>query len=723
MLEGAAVLVAAFVAFALASFVIDRTLRLETGYRLVLLLMLVVGMGRLIHLRLMKPLEVDLSDEEMALAVERADPGVRQALISALQFEDSLHAGRPIVESREMMTAVVDDVEQRAATMDISGAVDERRVRRYTAILAGAAIVGLGWTAMQPATVALWAKRNLLLSSVEWPRYTLLDFTDVEGGAIRVPEGEDITLLVRANGVVPDQAYLHYEFGGGETGAEPMTLTGENEFAFTLQSVLDDATVYATGGDGISPELRIEVVERPQLQDLAVTLIYPEYMKLEDRVLGATEGDVRMPRGGHLRLSARSTKPLQSASLTFGQDQRVPMEIADGERISGAFTPQETGLLTINVVDRDRLDSAQPPQLYLRLGEDREPAIDFQTSGIGAMVTPIARIPGTLKVRDDYGLREVAAQYRVMGTPEGEAPAENPAPATDDDEWSAAEIPALDSFVPDTASEYEEQVALDLRPMHPGGDPASPESPLRAGQQIALRFTALDNFGPGDPHEGVGDAFVFRVVTREKLMEDLSRRQLEQRRELELILRAERASLAELSEIVSPTSEDPRAGQAKLRVLALAREQRALGRRVEGIGISYRQILDEFLNNRIFEPGDVTELRGTIVTPLESLAAEDFPDSASAVREFADSGKQDVRMVVVASYEAIIQRLEQVLAQMNEAENFATILQGLRETIKLQTSAIRATEKRQGEEAGGLFNPREEPKEKKNEGKNPKEPK
>ena len=708
-IEGAGVLAFAFAVFVLVSFAADRMLRLEAGYRLVLLLGLAVVLARILHTRVLTPLGVELNDEEMALAVERADPGVRQALISAIQFEDQLATGASLPESRQLMTAVVEDVEQRVEQLGLERALDRGRVRQFGALLLGCLVLPVAWVALDSETARLWAARNLALSTEEWPRDTLLTFAgSTDDGVLRVPEGDDQTVLVRAGGVVPEQVFLYYEFAGGATGVEAMTLTGNDEFTFTMQALLEGVEIHAEGGDGRTPSLRIEIVERPRVEDLEVALIYPEYMGREPSVVAETEGDIRVPRGGKLRVRGRTTKDLESASLVFGQDQRVALQLDATRRVlSGTFEPAETGVLTLNVVDQDLLDSARPPRLFLRLVEDRAPKVDFQPRGIGSMISPYAVLPGRLSVEDDYGLLSVKAWYRVTGVPEGSSKAADPAVETDSVEdvpWEKAEVTGLTSFT-ERAVEYAEQTAFDLLPLDPDDNPMSENNKARPGQMLSLRFTATDNFGPGAAHTGESDAIVFRVVTREKLLADLTRRQIEQRREIEQILAEEQADVAELREILSPTAEDPRATRAKLRVLALARKQRALGKRVRNTADHFSQILDELLNNRLFEPSKVAELRGQISIPLERLAAEEFPSSALAVAAFAAAGQDDVRQVVVLSYETIIARLQQLLKHMDEMENFAALLEALRRVIKLQDSAIHETEQRRTDAAGSLFDP------------------
>ena len=702
-LEGMALACAAFVLFAVVSYALDRTFRLEVAYRLVLMLIFVVLLGRSLHRRLLSPLKVRLDDTEMALAVERARPELKQALISAVQFEEVLERAPTRVESAELMRLVVDQVARSANDLDLGDAVDQRRVSRWAGLLLAAVGFGVAAAALAPEMVGLWFARNIALSSVEWPRDTTLQFAGSQQ-ALRVPEGDDVTLTVAAAGVVPSQALLHYAFEGGERGVQPMTLTGDREFTLTLPSVLEDAVVYATGGDGQTSELRLEIVERPRIGDLELSVDYPDYMRRQPERLAETSGDLGIPRGGGLVVRARSSKPLVRAEWVFDESSPVGFELSqDGLSFEGRIAPEESGVLILHVLDLDRLDVSRPPRFRIRVLDDREPSVRFTASGIGSMITPIARIPGSLEVREDYGLTAVRAQYRV--TDEVEASPEE----GDSSGWLTAEVPGLDTFAAGSST-FDSEVFFDLRPLHPDPEAAPEDRPIRPGQFVTLRFSATDNFGPGAAQRGLSEAVVFRVVPRDKLLEDLSRRQAEQRRELELIVEGLRTAVAELREILSPDADSPRAAQARVRVLGLARRQRSTGRRVGGLADAYDLILDEYLNNRLWEPSNVAEMRGKIVSPLHSVAAEDFPSSAVAVQEFGQLGGEDLRNVAVLAYESILARLQQVLEQMEEAENFATLLEGLREAIKLQNNAIRATEKRRGEELQELFGPEDDKK-------------
>src|SRR5688572_31732098 len=64
---------------------VDRWLRLERVPRLLLLATGVALLIRFLSRRVFTPLRVRLDDDELALAVERAEPGLSQRLISAVE--------------------------------------------------------------------------------------------------------------------------------------------------------------------------------------------------------------------------------------------------------------------------------------------------------------------------------------------------------------------------------------------------------------------------------------------------------------------------------------------------------------------------------------------------------------------------------------------------------------------------------------------------------------
>lgn len=707
-IEGLGFLAIMLVAYAVPTLLTDRALRLEWAFRAVLLASFLVVVGRQLWRRTIRPLAVPLGDEEMALAVERQVPEIRQALISTVQFERVLSTGTRTVESQQMMAAVVDDVRARVASLPFTRAINSRRVARYGAGLAlGVAFFG-GWAAIDFESLWRWGARNLALTNVEWPRYTRLAFSGVGELGIRIAQGDALTLRVDVAGPIPEQVFLFYEFQGGESGSEPMSRTGDGEFTLTMESVLEDLTIHAEGGDGLSEAVRVHVVERPRIEGVEVEVAFPQYMAKEPEKVPATEGELRLPRGASLTIRGRSHKPVQEAFVLFDNDSKIALtKGADGHGFEGKLTPESGGLLVIDVIDTDTLGAGAPPKLLVRIVDDKAPTIDFKMRGIGSLITAKARIPGDLKVKDDFGLREVAGRIRAVADnaadtkptqPDGAPTDAAPTPARTEVAFEDAEVLFGATLKPGTLR-YETNANLDLLQFRSDPDENSEKNRIRPGMLLSLRFQAKDNFGPGDPHLALGETLTFRVVTADKLLEELRRRQVEQRMELERIRDEERTAMLEVKEMLNPTADNEKAKAARLRLKALSRQQTTLGRRTAFVGESYYRILQEFENNRLLERKNVADIEAAVTTPLAALAKESFPGTSRQVDDFSTGGSEEVRSSAVAGYEEILRRLETIIKVMEQAETLAALIEDLKGVIKAEDTAIKEVEKRLREEA------------------------
>ena len=676
------------VAFVVPDWLTDRSLRLEWIYRALLLASFVAVAVRVMRARLFVPLAVDLTDEEVALAVERRAPDLKQQLISSLQFERDLRAGG-VRESPALMSAVIAELRTRVTTIPFARAVDSRRIRRFGAAIAAAIAFFGAWAALDAHSLGLWARRNVLLSNVEWPRYTTLSFADAAAGEVRVPQGDALTVRVAATVEVPDQVFLDCEFATGERAVEPMSRTGDGEFTWTIDAVLGDATLSAQGGDALAATLRVRVVERPRIDELTVRAVFPDYMEREPFVVPATEGELKLPRGAKLTVQGHSHKPIDEAFLLFGSDHKVLLDRhADGFGFDGGFAPEASGLLVIDVIDRDRLGAGAPPKLLLRVGDDKGPTLEFRLRGIGSAITAHARIPGDLKIKDDFGVREVRAEIRAAtDAPVDAAPGAGTPPPADVPFEDAAAV--FGSPLEPGTVRHETTASVDLRQWNKVPDENAAANLVRPGMLFSLRFAAKDNFGPGDPHEGFSETMSFRVVTREKLTEELRRRQVEQRQELQRILDEEHAATSELRELANPAQAGERQKLVEARLQTMARQQQALGRRAAFVAETYERILLEYENNRLIEPNSVRQLEARITEPLTAVAKEAFPATSRLVSSFAATGQEQARASAVDGYTDIEQRLAAVLKEMAQAETLAALLEDLRLVIIREDEAIR----------------------------------
>jgi hypothetical protein len=421
-------------------------------------------------------------------------------------------------------------------------------------------------------------------------------------------------------------------------------------------------------------------------------------MEREPETVPPTQGELRLPKGALLSFAGRSQKPLAEAFVLFGDDQRTALPLgADGHSFAGDFAPNASGLLVVDVVDQDRLGAGTPPKLVLRVGDDKPPALEFRLRGISASITTHARIPGTLKVTDDFGLREVTAATRAVL----DAPPKKGVPPPPETPFQPAQAVFAQQHAR-SALKYETGASVDLMQWNKAPREDDPANPIRIGMLFSLRFAAKDNFGPGDPHEGVGETMSFRVVSREKLGEDLRRRQVEQRAELQRVVDDEQKLLFDL-QLPFPADLAARRREVQTRIKTLVRQQKALGGRVALVGEAYQRILWESENNRLADAPQVRQWEQQIPVPLQQLAKEAFPASSRQVDGFSESLDEATRAAAVEGCKDIHRRLLTILKNMQEAEDLAALIDDLKKIIAIEKDAIDEVQGRMRERETDIF--------------------
>ncbi|MGA1605471.1 MAG: hypothetical protein ACO4CT_00695 [Planctomycetota bacterium] len=699
LIEGAARLAGVLAAFLVISYGLDRWLELERPYRFVLLCVagwLVFATWRR---SVSRPLTVDLDDSELALAIERSDAGLRQVLISAVEFERDLERGLVRGQSDALMQSVVRDAATRLSEIDAVRALDARRTLAFGGGLAAA----LAWIVVFLSLVAdpgVWAQRNLMLGTVTWPRATRLAFASVDGvREIRLAEREDLVLRVEVEGAIPDEVDLIATFSGGERATRRMDRTGPSTFTTTLVSVLEDVELVAAGGDGVSDPLVVRIVERPRVLELEVAVHAPAYVGSDPLRSSDVGGTLDVTAGGRVSIRAVSSKSLRAARLRFGEDEPVPMLMEpDGVTVSGDLLPAVDGVVRIELVDADDLGPASPPQIALRVVPDTAPGVEYESQGIGSLITAEARIPGLLRLTDDHGVAAVTAFARTMDATAG------------DESAAAFDVVAVEWAGPLLVGAEEQELGLvfDLKPLLVDPDPDSERNPIRPGLLLSLRFDATDGKEP-EPQVGSSEIRTFRVVTREKLLQELRRRQEEQRRELERIITRVEDARTEIEEVLSPSSSDPAADRARLRMRTLARQLNGLGAETGVTADRYSVILEEYANNRLFEPNIVRASVARVVDPLREVVATGFAPATARTAAFAERGAEEDRRMAVDGLAEVVAALRRVLAQMEKNESLSELVETLRIVIRTEEELQRELERLAEAEGAGIFGDDPEP--------------
>ncbi|MEM9381771.1 MAG: hypothetical protein AAGB93_17585 [Planctomycetota bacterium] len=592
-LHGLGTVVAAAAAWLVFMYAADRLLKLPAAIRIVHVLALVGGTAYLLQRTFVRHVRSVPDREGLAILAQRALPedAPREDLfVSALQLPASVPVDAP---ARELVASVTARAEDLAGRADLGRITDARGPRgRLAAALSAVALLTVALAA-EPAMARIFAAR-IFGAEVPWPRATTLFVSvpaDAPGLEVRLPDedtvvvraarGSDIPLVVRAEGVVPAIVTATFDSGAAiDIGAN-----GPDTFRTILPSVQEPMSVRVTGGDDLRgvPVVRIDVLEPPDITDLAFAIEPPEYTGLPRRV--ETETKVTALAGSRVTVYVE-TDPADATGVarTFPDDRVVDLVAAPfpgagtGDPSESAAAPRE-GLSFSEIVDqslrfrielRDAsgLENPDPALFGIEVVPDRRPELIVLAPGRAeAEVVEGGALPLRALVRDDFGVGDATWEARDAAT---DAPLRS-APFTLRSAEEALEGAEGRARVALLGAELLEIATL------------SPDAPLVVGQMVVLSASVRDTRAP-EPNESRASPILVRVVSADEFLrgqrDGLSRaaeeverldRRLEQTgRQLGTFVSAmsgDDAEIPEASNLVSVTNEARRL-QGDLRSIA-----------------------------------------------------------------------------------------------------------------------------------------------------------
>jgi hypothetical protein len=677
---------------------LDRMFKMDFAQRLIVLVLILAVGATLLLLRIIKPLFKPLSDDALILQVEHRNPDLQQSVISGYQLaRDSRLEAKGV--SMDLAQATIKSGVERASKVDFATVLDATKGQLNWLLLGAAALAigGIVLGVMQTDFMRTWFRRNLLLSNDQWPQATYLEIDGVENGVIFVPRGNDHRQIVR---VTPESAVsnvaisIEIDAAGGRT-IHLMKPTGRDdgrEHAFTFHSVASDFRFRAKGGDDETDWVEVKLVEPPAITALQLQSILPGYTGLENLTLDGT-GPHSVLVGSELDVMAESNKPLAKCQLRLGETL-IDMVAEDSHRqkfsirlpgsavnSAGPAIDREPAVTRIagvqggkyefRMTDETGLLNTREFSFTLKTREDRPPNIRANLLGISGLVVPRAIVPTAYTATDEYGVTSIDIQCQWASERESAGP-------------TSAQISIAKFNARPPVAERQDVAVLRLEELK-----LTPETSLRFVLQ------ASDN-QPETPGVGNSREFLLRVVTEEELLADLLRREIEQRKAFQQTYDGQMELISQTRQLVAVPLGGATVEQMQTArqndLISLYRAQRAIGTSVDAVAKRFVEFLVEVQNNRLDEetrkvdPNRTIESRfdQEIIRPLQQLDQEMITQAARNLdncrRNLPDESLFNTSVNdTILIQENILDRMRQILAAMEDSENYQEVVNKLLE--------------------------------------------
>ncbi len=453
---------------------VDLWLRLDRPDRLVTWSILLALVGGTIWL-VRKALRIHFTPEAVAASVEKTFPKLDNHLINFLQLARN-------TDGDPFKAAYVRAGVPEWQNLDFRKMRDEKAHRRGRIMLSVAAVLllvpalffGKAWA------VALWRTVNPF-SQVEPPSLTKI--LQVKPGQSTVLQGEPLILSCTVRGFDGHEVRVEVELADHQKSQYALGRihgSDEQEFSYRMAKVTTGLRYRFHAGDAPNSAW-YTIATRPPPAFTAISLVItpPAYTKLPARTVNARDGQLTVPMGSELRVTATTNTPLASLRLVGGGSQSVDFT-AEKPTIWKAGTTLTSGAL-VTLKGEDAYGATVVEEVPFALDPDKAPGIEI-VSPTGRAILPAGERPQIeFHVADDFGVSEVILEEVAPNAAREDK-------GTEVKRWKVGD-----------AREFRQVWKAET-------------SPAR-GTDIGYRFVAHDN-RPGTPNESVSATVLFNVPTQ-----------------------------------------------------------------------------------------------------------------------------------------------------------------------------------------------------------------
>ena len=640
------------------SLLVDYSLEMRWTFRAVLLG--VFGVATLVCLvaglasRLMSP----LGQSSLALAVERLVPELSDRLITAVELESADREGLDEF-SPTLIKETVESAVEAVRSIEPGQLLDRQRLKNNILLAAAVCVSWLVFVVVAPGPAKTWFMRNILLDPLEeWPHRTSLTVTGFDGGEVRIARGDDFVVRVNVDREIPHKIQIRYRMEKSRTrGRGYLKQTGEAEFIYHFQGLLEPLSFTVRGGDDYEGPFNIVTVPPPGLLNLQIACRYPEYTRLPAKTFASNALVYSLPYGTHVKLSGESNKELSKVVITIGPDEKEIVPENPREFTIDLDLEADTNL-HLSLHDRDGIRNRDALVLNFIATPDLPPEIEATLQGIRPSITSQAIIPLKGVIRDEYGISRAGFRFQID---ENEKQFKPLSEQTRD----RREIPIEEQF--------------DVEPFK-----------LDPGQKLRLTVVADDRDSFKGPKTGASRTFNFSIVTKDELLSKIASRELNLRRRFERSLSEVRQAQDDLV-LIQKSHQDPK---TDLAMLKLYNEKTRLAvhknlNEVAGVSQAFHEILSELNNNRIDLPNLLQRVEEGVCIPLVDITTNGFPNleiEVDRLGEYLEQGKGidagSEHAVLAAGI--LVAKMEKVLSAMMNLESFNEAIDLLRSILTLQ---------------------------------------
>lgn len=669
LLEGLAKTLLVGIGLSAATFLIDWLIPdIPGAIRLLFLSASLVLLAFAVFNYIAFPLRTPISNDDIAIHLEKAFPHLNGRLISSIQLPRQ-HPRYRNFNSPSLISALLSETAEVSKNIDFSKALTYKSIFKYGTLAVTAVALTITFILTSPNLVGIWLARLVGRDDVSWPRRTFIEVTPPPQ---RLAVGQSLPIEARIHGVIPSKVRISYRFITGESGKDKMSPdpNDERRFLFDFPQLYSSLDFTVSGGDAEPVSYHVEVLPPPRLNKIHVLYDYPDYTGIPDTPpdVPHESGNIEAVVGTSILIKAFTNIPIQDARIDLLSEspQVVPLEIEPATRtvLMGRFNMVASGEYSFKLLATNGLENIEPYRFTMHAIKDTPPHVKFIEPGEEKEVTPDAVLPMRIVTTDDFGIRSINLVYTLER-------ADSP-PLK-----GIFEIPSECNNAPYGSKNIQSTYGFDMSRIQ-----------AKEGHVVRYRAEARDyNDSPNTP-PGLSDEFRIIVMSRAQIYQRIIQRLGQVRNDIKNLQRHQEGILKDVNDYIVTLSS---AGDITRKITAdisnSSLSQRRISEEARRIMLLIQGILNDLILNKIADATLRHDLQ-EIINTMGNISEEKSPSAAEILSAGASAATAassiDKLQTASALQKTIISDLEHIIQLLEEWETYAQIIEELNEILKDQ---------------------------------------
>ncbi len=237
----------------------------------------------------------------------------------------------------------------------------------------------------------------------------------VEPGNSKITKGDNLNILIKVKGKIPKEVFLAVK-NSDETNFSKQQLAADTlgDYHFIMPAVRTSFKYFASAENINSDVYVIEVIDRPIIKTMDLTITSPAYSKIPQAQQN-DNGNVTALLGSKVELKISATKNLKKARIEFGDTTKKDL-LVEGTQAHGDFIVRKDNNYKIIVTDENNNQNLSPINYSVKALNDAYPTIDIIAPNQNTSLANDNRLPLVSKISDDYGFSKLLLHYKLSSS-------------------------------------------------------------------------------------------------------------------------------------------------------------------------------------------------------------------------------------------------------------------------------------------------------------------